>query len=171
MPELRRFSDPVLVLDAFDRNARVNAATIDDLSDELLGYSDDPGGYLIGQHLADMLDLREGKLAQVAPEHASPLESATHADRPTWLRATTVAEVARDFARWDGALRGAVVSFVDEQRRFEPIYRSHPATLLLHCIVHDAHHRGQIAALVRRSGQSQERRSALEDRTWSIWRS
>jgi uncharacterized damage-inducible protein DinB len=41
---------------------------------------------------------------------------------------------------------------------------------MVHCLVHDAHHRGQIMALLRQSGRSAEERALLEDATWPIWR-
>ena len=170
MPRLEPFADPSLVVDAFDRNARVNAATLDDLGDDLLTFEDDTGGFSVGQHLADMVSFRRGKLNQVASEYAARIPDPIDLDHPTWLRARTVADLKDDFAAGDAAMRAAVTEAVAERRAFEGVYSSHPAALLLHCIVHDAHHRGQIAALVRRSGRSEERRHELEERTWSVWR-
>lgn len=41
---------------------------------------------------------------------------------------------------------------------------------MLLSIVHDAHHRGQIMALLRQSGRGAEERERLEQATWPIWR-
>lgn len=170
MPQTEPFADPALAFDAFDRNARVNAATLDDLTDELLVFRDDAGGFGIGQHLADMVSFRREWLSRVAPAYAERIADPTDPDHSTWLRARTIAELRSDFGAGDDALRAAVADHVAGGTAFERVYESHPAALLLHCIVHDAHHRGQIAALVRRSGRTEERRRALENRTWSVWR-
>jgi uncharacterized damage-inducible protein DinB len=170
MPQTEPFADPTLAFDAFDRNARVNTATLDDLTDDLLGFPDDTGGFGVGQHLADMVSFRHDWLSRVAPAYAERLRDPTDAEHPTWLRARTIAELRADFDAGDAALRAAVADHVADGTAFEGVYESHPAALLLHCVVHDAHHRGQIAALVRRSGRSEERRHALEGRTWSVWR-
>lgn len=170
MPQTEPFADPTLAFDAFDRNARVNAATLDDLTDDLLSFSDDTGGFGIGQHLADMVSFRRDWLSRVAPAYAERVDDPTDMAHPSWLRARTIAELRTDFDAGDAALRAAVADHVTDGTAFEPVYRSHPAALLLHCVVHDAHHRGQIAALVRRSGRSEERRHALEGRTWAVWR-
>jgi uncharacterized damage-inducible protein DinB len=170
MAQVQPWADPSLAFDAFDRNARVNAATLAELNDELLLFPDDTGGYRIGQHLADMVSFRRDWLGRVAPAYAERIDDPTDPARPTWLRARTVRELAQDFDAGDAALRAAVADHLAERRPFVGAYASHPAALLMHCIVHDAHHRGQIATLVRRSGRSEERRHALEERTWSIWR-
>lgn len=170
MPQTEPFADPSLAFDAFDRNARVNAATLDDLTDDLLAFPDDTGGFGLGQHLADMVSFRRDWLSHVAPAYAERVPDPTDTDHPTWLRARTITELRADFDAGDAALRAAVADHVADGTPFEGAYESHPAALLLHCVVHDAHHRGQIAALVRRSGRSEERRHALENRTWSVWR-
>ncbi len=164
------FADPSLLFDAFDRNAHVNAATLDDLSDELLTFEDETGGFSVGQHLADMVSFRHEWLRRVASGHAARIPDPIDPDHPTWLRARTATDLKADFDAGDAAMRAAVAEAVADRRAFEGVYVSHPAALLLHCIVHDAHHRGQIAALVRRSGRSEERRHVLEERTWSVWR-
>ena len=91
-------------------------------------------------------------------------------DAPTWLAARSIAELQAAFDAGDAAVRDAVASGAAEVRRFEGAYASHPAQLMVHCIVHDAHHRGQIMALLRQSGRSAEERGRLEGATWPIWR-
>lgn len=159
-----------LMFDFFARNGEVNRLTLDALNDDLLGFEDESGGFSIGQHLADMLSVRYDRLEQVSPAHSKAIDDPTVPDSPTWLRADTVAGVRADFDACDAAVVAAVRDAIREGRAFEPWYASHPAALLQHCIVHDAHHRGQIAALVRRSGRSRDERDALEDRSWALWR-
>ncbi len=160
----------VLVFEAFDRNARVNRAMLATLDMRLLGFDDGTGGFSVGQHLADMVSLRREWLHAVAPEYAARVADPVDMEAPTWLAAKSVAELQASFDAGDAAVREAVSDAVAEERRFEGAYTSHAAQLMVHCIVHDAHHRGQIMALLRQSGRSAEERERLEQETWSIWR-
>jgi len=162
--------DLELLLEAFDRNARVNRAVLAALDMAVLTFEDGTGGFSIGQHLADIVSFRREWLGTVSPEHAEGVPDPIDMDAPTWLAATSVAALQAHFDAGDAAVRAAVLSAVNERRRFVGAYESHPAQLLVHCIVHDAHHRGQIMALLRQSGRSAEERERLEVATWSIWR-
>ncbi len=159
-----------LLLEAFDRNARVNRAVLATLDMPVLAFEDGTGGFSIDQHLADIVSFRREWLSTVSPEHAEQVPDPIDMDAPTWLAATSVAELQAHFDAGDAAVRAAVRSAVNEGRRFVGAYASNPAQLLVHCIVHDAHHRGQVMALLRQSGRSAEVRERLEVATWSIWR-
>ena len=162
--------DLALLFEAFDRNARVNRAVLATLHARDLDTSDGVGGFSIGQHLADVVGFRRGWLSRVSPEHAERLADVTDGDAPNWLRVGTIAELQAAFDNGDAAIRDAVLDAVRDGRRFERAYASHPAQLMVHCLVHDAHHRGQILALLRQAGRSAEERERLEDDTWPIWR-
>jgi uncharacterized damage-inducible protein DinB len=159
-----------LVFEAFDRNARVNRATLATLSMRDLDHDDGMGGFSVGQHLADIVGFRRDWLSRVSPEHAQRLADPTDAGAPHWLRATTIEELQTAFDDGDAAIRDAVLDAVRTGRRFEGAYASHPAQLIVHCLVHDAHHRGQILALLRQAGRGAEERERLEVATWPIWR-
>ena len=159
-----------LVFEAFERNARVNRAVLATLDMPNLNVDDGMGGFSIGQHLADIVSFRRSWLSAVAPEHAERLPDPIDMSAPTWLAASSIAELQSSFDAGDAAVRDAVLSAVAAGRRFEVAYASHPAHLMLHCIVHDAHHRGQIMALLRQSGRSEAERERLEEATWPIWR-
>jgi uncharacterized damage-inducible protein DinB len=162
--------EPLLVFEAFDRNARVNREILATLDVRDLDYGDGMGGFSVGQHLADVVSFRRHWLSRVSPAHAERLTDVTDGAAPNWLRVGTIAELQAAFDDGDAAIRDAVLDAVREGRRFEEAYGSHPAQLMVHCLVHDAHHRGQILALLRQSGRGAEERERLEDATWAIWR-
>lgn len=159
-----------LVFEAFDRNAAVNRATLATLDMQTLNHSDGVGGYCVGQHLADIVSFRRDKIETVAPAYAERIPDVTDVNAPTWLAVASIAELGAAFDAGDAAIRTAVLEAVEAGRRFEALYASHPAHLLVHCIVHDAHHRGQILALLRQAGRSADDRNRLEDESWSVWR-
>lgn len=162
--------DMALVLEAFERNARVNRAVLETLDMALLDVEDGVGGFSIGQHLADVVSFRRSWLSTVSPEHAQRVPDPIDMNAPTWLAASSIAELQASFDAGDAAVREAVLDALRDGRRFTGAYTSHPAQLMLHCIVHDAHHRGQIMALLRQAGRSDEERERLEEATWPIWR-
>src|SRR5690554_5868346 len=159
-----------LLLEAFDRNARVTRALLDTMTMEDLMYEDGSGGFNIGQHLADLVNFRPSWLARVSPEHAERVKDVTADDSPTWLAVSSIAELQAAFDEGDAAMKDAVLDALSEGRGFERAYQSHPAHMLQHCIVHDSHHRGQILALLRQSGRPAVVREELEELTWAIWR-
>lgn len=158
------------VFEAFERNARVNRAVLATLDMPMLDVDDGVGGFSIGQHLADVVSFRRSWLERVAPDHAARVPDPIDMNSPTWLAASTIAELQAAFDVGDAAVRAAVLDAASAGRRFEGVYETHPAHLMLHCIVHDAHHRGQIMALLRQSGRSAQERERLEEATWPIWR-
>ena len=160
-----------LVLESFERNGRVNRAILASLKMPDLEQSDGTGGWNIGQLLAEMAEFRYGWLKRVSPEHAESVPSVADGDETSfWLTAKSIEELQRAFDAGDAAAREAVVSAVNEGRKFEGAYESHPAHFLQHTIVHDSHHRGQIMTLLRQNGKPGEEREQLEDETWPIWR-
>ena len=158
-----------IVFESFDRNARVNRATLATVTMEDLTYGDGVGGFNIGQHLADIVNFRPDWLKHVSPEHAARVTDVTDGTE-TWLKVKSIAELQAAFDEGDAAMRDAVLDAVREGRGFKGVYETHPAHLMQHCIVHDSHHRGQILALLRQAGRSTEERERLESESWPIWR-
>ena len=164
-------ADSDRLFDAFDRNAEVNAALLDALVDADLHVPDGRGGWSVGKHLGHLADFRSGWLGTIAPAHARGLPAVVEGGETDFvLTATTVAEVAEAFRAGDAAARAAVRELLAEGRSFERVYASHPTAFLLHTVVHDAHHRGQVLALLRAAGRTQPWLDAVDDATWSVWR-
>ena len=165
---------PPEILEAFARNGEVNAAFLAAIRDDDLGVSDDHGGWSVGLHLGHVAEFRHDWLRYVSPAHAEGIPSVVDGDPEGAgfrLTATTVVEIAAAFVAGDAAALAAVRGALAAGRPFEGAYGSGPTAFLVHTIVHDAHHRGQVASLLRSRGRrSRAELDALDGATWSVWR-
>ena len=102
------------------------------------------------------------------------------AGTPLWPLSTLCGplSLAHRWASWaaagDEAALAAVRAHLASGEPFadpwqEGAYRSSPAHFLQHTIVHDAHHRGQVMALLRLGGRTPDGMEALDEH-WAIWR-
>jgi uncharacterized damage-inducible protein DinB len=157
--------------DAFDRNAEVNAALLAALTDADLQVPDGRGGWTVGKHLGHIADFRYDWLRHIAPAHAEGIPEVIEEDGDDFrLTATTTGALHEAFEGGDAAARAAVREHLAAGTSFERVYTSHPTAFLVHAVVHDAHHRGQVLASLRAAGRPQAWLDAVDDATWSIWR-
>jgi uncharacterized damage-inducible protein DinB len=163
---------PPSLLEAFARNGEVNAALLAALDDDDLHVSDDRGGRSIGVQLGHLAESRWYWLSRIAPAHAEGIPSVIEGDEADLrLTATSVAEIAAALSAGDAAALAAVREAVGAGRSFVGAYESDPTMCLLHTIVHDAHHRGQVVNLLRSRGRRDEAElEALDGAIWPIWR-
>jgi uncharacterized damage-inducible protein DinB len=163
---------PPSLLEAFVRNGEVNAALLAAIDADDLPVNDDRGGRSIGVQLGHLAESRWYWLSRIAPAHAEAIPSVLDGDETELrLTATSVGEIAAALAAGDAAALAAVREALREGRSFVGAYESDPAMCLLHTIVHDAHHRGQIVNLLRSRGRrSAAELEALDGALWPIWR-
>lgn len=94
---------------------------------------------------------------------------------PLWRwQESQPADLKDAFTAGDEAALKAVQAHLQSGEPFadpwhEGAYQSSPAHFLQHTIVHDSHHRGQVMALLRLGGCSQEQMQQIDEH-WSIWR-
>ncbi|AWN24542.1 damage-inducible protein DinB [Deinococcus irradiatisoli] len=167
---------PELIAESFARNGRVNVAVIAALSEADLDLEDGAGGWTLGKHLGHLADFRKSWLSNISPPHAEGLPEVLRGNWSNFeLTTRDLGELAATFRAGDAAALQAVSDALREGRAFadpwnEGAYASSPVHFLQHILVHDAHHRGQIMALLRRGGRTPEQMNALDDATWAIWR-
>jgi uncharacterized damage-inducible protein DinB len=160
-----------LLLQSFERNGRVNQAILEALTEEDLATSDDRGGWSIGQHLGHIAEFRHEWLARISPAHAEELPPVIDRDKQgVYLLTHNLDDFDNALTTGDSAALAAVFSALDENRLFEVAYQSHPASFLQHIMIHDAHHRGQMASLMRQGGRPKEQMDEFNESHWSIWR-
>lgn len=169
--ELRTRSELLLI--AFERNSRVNAALFAGIAPPDLDYAGGSGGWSIGKHLCHLASFRREWLGRLSPQHAERLTSIVgFADDSSdfWPLTSDPLEIATAFRDGDAAAVAAVEAALDEGRLFEASHRSDPTDLLVHIVVHDAHHRGQVMSLLRHSGRTPEEMALLDEASWPVWR-
>lgn len=167
---------PDLLLEAYRRNGRVNAALLSALTPADFDLSDGRGGWTVGQHLGHLALFRVGWLGLISPADAQGLPEVVEGDWQNFaLTERDPARLAEAFRLGDEAALRAVQLAVAEGRTFpdpygEGTYQAHPAHFLQHIIVHDSHHRGQVMSLLRQGGRSAEQMEQLASPMWAIWR-
>lgn len=158
---------PDLLAESFARNGRVNAALPAALSPADLTLNDSPESNSLGELLTHMAGFRRGWLTNISPPHAEGLGKLTPESDLDALWATFASGDAAALKAVQDALAGGLAF---DNPWEEGAYASNPAHFLQHTTVHDAHHRGQITALLRQSGWTKERLEALEEASWPVWR-
>ena len=161
--------DPILL--AFERNTRVNAAMLASIAAEDLGFAAG-GGWSICKHLCHLASFRLGWLSVIAPERDGELTPIIEfGDEGEFTALVSHVDEISDAIRAADAVALEVVNqAVAEDRIFDQAYRSHPTDFLMHILVHDAHHRGQIMSLLRQSGRTRTEMKRLEESSWPVWR-
>ncbi|MFN8509671.1 MAG: DinB family protein [Deinococcaceae bacterium] len=160
-----------VLVESFRRNGQVNDVLLGHLTPSDLGYSDQVGGMSIGQHLEHLVGFRKGWLAEVSPEYAKNLSYITlEGDERFWKTTLDLDQLRAAFREGDCAVLDAVLDAYASGQPFADVYTSDPAHFLQHTLVHDAHHRGQVLALLRQNGRTLEHMDEIERATWPIWR-
>jgi uncharacterized damage-inducible protein DinB len=166
--------DLTLPLETFRRNARVNAVLLAALTPDDFGLSDGRGGWTVGKHLTHMAGFRADWLSNISPAHVEPLFRLVEG-QPVWRwEGRDPADLGEAFTLSDEAVLLAVHDALENNQPFadpwnEGTYQSNPAHFLMHTVVHDSHHRGQIMSLLRLGGHTREQMDELENH-WAIWR-
>lgn len=161
--------DPILL--AFERNTRVNAAMLAGIADEDLTFAAG-GGWSICKHLCHLASFRLGWLSVISPERAGELKPIIEfgEEGDFTVLVSHVDEISDAIRLADEVALDVVNLAVAEGRIFDQVYRSHPTDFLMHILVHDAHHRGQVMSLLRQSGRTRAEMERLEEASWPVWR-
>lgn len=162
---------PRILVESFHRNGQVNGALLEHLTPSDLAFSDGQGGMSVGQHLEHLVGFRKGWLEEASPEYAKKLSYTTlEGHERFWKTTLDLAQLKAAFQEGDRAVLDAVRDAYASGQPFVGVYESDPAHFLQHTLIHDAHHRGQVSALLRQNGRTLEHMDEIERATWPIWR-
>lgn len=160
------------VREAWRANARVNNVLLTHLTPEMLGAQTPGGGYMVARHVAHMINtvqywgsLRDKVRLEALP---SPIRE--------YDEASGKVEVETDLARLADIKRQTETTVLDVAEaepdgaellpgEWESPHAT-PDTYLIHMMVHDAHHRGQILLALKTNGFP----LPDEDAVWGPWR-
>ena len=160
------------VRDAWEANARVNRVLLTHLTPEMLGAQTPGGGYTVARHLAHIINTVQywGSLRDKDRFEALPSAVISYDE------ATGNVEVEKDLGRI-GAVQQETAATALDAATTEPegvslppgeweSPHATPDSYLIHMMVHDAHHRGQILLALKTNGYP----LPDEDAMWGPWR-
>ena len=154
------------VAEAWRANARVNRELLDHLTEEMLGAQTPGGGYSVAQHLAHMTGVMKSWGSRLDEQLAGlpDLYSDYDAQEDTFVAEKDLERIRGTMNETEGALLSAVQEKPDGEKGTLP--HTSAGALLIHLMVHDAHHRGQVLLALKTSGYA----LPDEDRLWGPWR-
>ena len=151
-----------MVREAWLANNKVNTVILEHLTPEMLSIQTPAGGYTIAQHLADMAN---------APKYwASKLESADiNALGNLFDESAEEFIPEMDLERIRQVFQDTTEVILKELENDDGSRLVHKSieSYMIHMLVHDAHHRGQILITLKIAGHS----IPDEDAVWMPWKS
>lgn len=160
-------ANPNSVREAWQANSRVNAALLGHLTPEMLSAPTPGDGYTVAQHLAHM--------TQVV-NYWGWLRDISFADLPDlyydYDPETQAFKAETDLGKIQTVMAQTYAKALEASDKTEPPGNAsespHPTTdaYLVHMMVHDAHHRGQILLALKTAGHP----LPDEDAMWAPWR-
>ncbi|MEJ2287689.1 MAG: DinB family protein [Deinococcales bacterium] len=154
---------------AWHRNLAVNQALLEHLEPAMLDARSPGGGATVAQLLAHMAATTKFWGALLDPERMMALPDLFHGEpesgAPGALEAET--DLARIRAVWDRTAEAALATAEAHPSGSEESPHADGAAYLVHMMVHDAHHRGQILLALKTHRHPLPDEEAL----WGPWRS
>lgn len=148
------------VRDAWQANDRVNAVLLDHLTPEMLEAQTPGGGWTVAHHLAHMT----GVVKYWGMDFAPKLEALPDLHDENGVMETDLSRIREVMEQTREAALEAATSQPEGDKGKLP----HPSVeaYLIHMLVHEAHHRGQILLALKTNGYP----LPDEDSMWGPWR-
>lgn len=156
---------------AWQANLKVNMALLEHLTPEMLGARTPGGGYSVAQHLAEIVGttkywgsrLDEARLGGL-PDLYTIREDLDEGDIEAFVPETDLARIREVLLETAAAAQEAAANAPAGFTGDLP--HSSPDAFLIHMMVHDAHHRGQVLLALKTSGHP----LPDEDAMWVPWK-
>lgn len=156
-------SDDRSILRAWNANLEVNRVLLRHLTPAMLQARSPGGGFTVGQHLAHMAGVTKGWGSLIDAQRFEPLPYLAE-DIDGELEASADLTHIDDVFRRTSEAAAAAASARPEGSSASP--HADAAAYLVHMLVHDAHHRGQILLALKTSDHPLPDEEAL----WAPWR-
>lgn len=156
---------------AWQANLKVNMALLNHLTPEMLDARTPGGGYSVAQHLAEIVGttknwgsrLDEARLGGL-PNLYTIREDLDEEDIEAFVPETDLARIREVFVETAAAAQEAAANAPEGFTGELP--HSSPDAFLIHMMVHDAHHRGQVLLALKTSGYELPN----DDLMWMPWK-
>lgn len=150
---------------AWSRNLAVNRALIEHLTPAMLSATSPGGGFTVAEHLAHITGVVKHWGMRIDPERLTPVpDLAEEHDDGEWTAETDLDRILDVHTRTAAAAAATAAAYPDGSAASPHVDAD---AYLIHMLVHDAHHRGQILLALKTAGH----RLPDEDVLWAPWRS
>lgn len=155
---------------AWQANLRVNEVLLGHLTPEMLDARTPGGGYSVAQHLAHMVGTTKywgsklDKRLAALPRLFTIREELDEDDPEAFIPETDLGRIRLVLTQTATAAREAIASALEGFAGDLP--HSSPDAFLIHMMIHDAHHRGQVLLALKTSGYL----LPDEDTMWVPWK-
>jgi len=155
---------PTSVQRAWSRNLAVNRVLLEHLTPEMLAATTPGGGFTVAEHLAHMVGVVRHWGLRLGPEHLASIPDLAEEKDGYWTIETDLDRIRSIHERTAAAAVAAAVGHPDGSADSP---HADGDAYLIHMLVHDAHHRGQILLALKTGGHA----LPDEELMWVPWRS
>jgi len=150
------------VKDAWLANNKVNTVLLEHLTPEMLLVQTPAGGYTIAQHLADMANAPKYWASKTGNEAIAALGNLYDENTEEFIPEMNLERIRQVFQDTSKV----IARELDNDDGSKLVHKS-IESYMIHMLVHDAHHRGQILVTLKVAGFS----IPDEDAVWMPWKS
>ena len=150
------------VKDAWLANNKVNTVFLEHLTPEMLSIQTPAGGYTIAQHLADMSNAAKYWLSKLENANIDAIGNLYDESAKDFIAEMDLERIRQVFQETTKVILKELED-VDASKLVHKSIESY----MIHMLVHDAHHRGQILVTLKVAGYS----IPEEDAVWMPWKS
>ena len=152
------------IKDAWLSNLQVNLNLLEHLNTEMLNAQNSSNGYTVAQHLAHMVEVTKywASLFDDSVNNLEDLYFDYDSDTETFRATNDLGKIREVLMQTLETVLQSAESATD----FSSTAHRNADAFLMHMIVHDAHHRGQMLLCLKTSNYPLPNDEAL----WSLWR-
>ncbi len=151
-----------MVREAWLANNKVNKVFLEHLTPEMLSIQTPAGGYTIAQHLADMSNAAKYWLSKLENANINAIGNLYDENAEEFIAEMNLERIRQVFQE----TTDVILKELDNADASQLVHKS-IESYMIHMLVHDAHHRGQILVTLKVAGHN----IPEEDAVWMPWKS
>ncbi len=151
-----------MVREAWLANNKVNKVFLEHLTPEMLSIQTPAGGYTIAQHLADMSNAAKYWLSKLENANINAIGNLYDENAEEFIAEMNLERIRQVFQE----TTDVILKELDNADASQLVHKS-IESYMIHMLVHDAHHRGQILVTLKVAGHSIPEENAV----WMPWKS